>query len=199
MSVAPPQPPDPRRDVWHFAVNGYDRDAAYCWSTDSKGHYEQVNLKLTPGTKAIIEALISIDGTPFRSAQDFIRNAIVHEARYRVDKDQAGEDVWQRMEDILHMENLGRIRRDIETRATHINTLWDTLRLLTETGQQNKAVEQVDVFEDIVLSTYDDDDIRRNSLAVIVQMRNYLRTGQGLPELQPEVVEFEIEKKKRRA
>jgi DNA-binding ferritin-like protein len=195
--LAPPTPPDPRRDVWHFAVNSYDRTAVYSFASDNHGHSEQVNVKLTPSLRAIVEAIVHADGSPFRSAQDFIRNACIHEVRYRIEKDAAGEEMWTRMEDVLHMEHLRRIQRDIEARQTHVNTLWETLRMLSDSGQQHLASEQVDTYEDIVLNEYIDE-LQRHALGVIVQMRNYLRTGQGLPELQPEVVEFEVEKKKRR-
>lgn len=55
----------------------YDPDGVYTASTDGKGHYEQQRVKIPPQIEHLI-AEVCGDNPSFKSAQDFIRNAIFH-------------------------------------------------------------------------------------------------------------------------
>lgn len=55
----------------------YDPDRVYLDASDTKGHYEQVNVKLPPRLQHVVEILVA-DSDQLRSRQDFIRNALFH-------------------------------------------------------------------------------------------------------------------------
>ena len=57
----------------------YDPDAVYLDASDTKGHYEQINVKLPPRLQHVIEILVA-DSPDIRSRQDFVRNALFHVA-----------------------------------------------------------------------------------------------------------------------
>lgn len=55
----------------------YDPDKVYSASTDGRGHYEQVRVKITPGIDHLISEVTG-ENDEFRSREDFIRNAVFH-------------------------------------------------------------------------------------------------------------------------
>lgn len=55
----------------------YDADKVYSASTDGRGHYEQVRVKITPGIDHLISE-VAANHDEFRSREDFIRNAVFH-------------------------------------------------------------------------------------------------------------------------
>jgi Arc/MetJ-type ribon-helix-helix transcriptional regulator len=60
----------------------YDPDAVYLDASDTKGHYEQLNVKLPPRLQHVIEILVA-ESDDFRSKQDFIRSALFHYAHHK--------------------------------------------------------------------------------------------------------------------
>lgn len=60
----------------------YDPDAVYLDASDSKGHYEQVNVKLPPNVQHVVDVITEMD--MYRSRQDFIRDALVHHCHRRL-------------------------------------------------------------------------------------------------------------------
>lgn len=70
-------------DPWAIAqTNGYDIDKFYIRSTDGRGHSENVQAKLSPAMIGELNELIHTRELPYRTVQDFIRDACVHRARY---------------------------------------------------------------------------------------------------------------------
>lgn len=59
----------------------YDVNKLYMESTDSKGHYEQVNIKFPPHVETLIQNALR-DNPLYRSSQAFIRDAIIHRLWY---------------------------------------------------------------------------------------------------------------------
>lgn len=57
----------------------YNPDAVYCDASDARGHYEQINVKLSPRLEHVIDILVAEDQN-YRSRQDFIRDAMFHRA-----------------------------------------------------------------------------------------------------------------------
>lgn len=55
----------------------YNPDAVYADSTDGRGHYEQVRVKITPSVEHLMAQVVA-EHPEFRSVGDFIRNAIFH-------------------------------------------------------------------------------------------------------------------------
>ena len=62
--------------------SAYSATKLYVDSTDSKGHYEQLNVKITPTMETLIMQAIDDDQGYSRSRQAFIRDAIVHRLHY---------------------------------------------------------------------------------------------------------------------
>lgn len=61
----------------------YDPTSKYVHSTDAKGHYESISVKLTPSMQAIMAELVaSADNPGYRTPQDLVRDAIVHRLYY---------------------------------------------------------------------------------------------------------------------
>jgi Arc/MetJ-type ribon-helix-helix transcriptional regulator len=64
--------------------SAYDRDEIYAHSTDTKGHYEIARVKITPSMEAEIAELVASKVRKYRTTEDFIRNAIVHQMHYEL-------------------------------------------------------------------------------------------------------------------
>ncbi len=64
--------------------SAYDRDAIYSHATDGKGHYEQMRVKLTPSIEAEIAELVASRVRGYRTSEDFVRNAIVHQLHHEM-------------------------------------------------------------------------------------------------------------------
>lgn len=65
--------------------NKYDIDQTYTHSTDDKGHYEDVRVKVTPTMQAMVEEVIK-DLPEYRNIQDVFRDAVVHRLHYLTTK-----------------------------------------------------------------------------------------------------------------
>ena len=79
------QPVDPN-DPWSVASgNAYDLTNFYIRSTDGKGHSENIQVKISTAMAGAINALIREDVVPYRTIQDFVRDAIVHRAKWLSD------------------------------------------------------------------------------------------------------------------
>lgn len=59
---------------------GYSEDKFYTDSTDSKGHYEEIRVKVPPNMMAIIEKAVELYGLD--SKQAFMRDSLVHRSHY---------------------------------------------------------------------------------------------------------------------
>lgn len=55
----------------------YDPETIYSASTDGRGHYEQLRVKITPQVEHLIAEVVNMHDE-FRSSNDFVRNAIFH-------------------------------------------------------------------------------------------------------------------------
>lgn len=74
-------------DPWALATgSGYDETRFYMRSTDGKGHSENIQAKLSPAMVNELQALIHRGELPYRTVQDFIRDACVHRAKYLNDQ-----------------------------------------------------------------------------------------------------------------
>lgn len=62
--------------------SNYDPNKLYTDSTDSKGHYEQINTKLPPSLEALIARAVDDNPGYQRSRQAFVRDAIVHRLHF---------------------------------------------------------------------------------------------------------------------
>lgn len=72
----------PAPSITTITRSSYSPDKLYTDSTDTKGHYEQINVKIPPQLEALI--MQALDGNPDygNSRQAFIRDAIVHRLHY---------------------------------------------------------------------------------------------------------------------
>lgn len=62
----------------------YDQDRIYAHSTDGKGHYERIRVKLTPSMEAELARLVASQALPYRTIEDVIRDALVHRLHYHM-------------------------------------------------------------------------------------------------------------------
>lgn len=122
----------------------YDPDGVYSSSTDGRGHYEQVRVKITPSMEHLI-AEVCAEHAEFRSREDFIRNAIFHMLhKYITNAPVADPQLLAVIEAERQtgvMEVMGRIRKghyeNIERAKDQINALceeadWDGINDLLE-------------------------------------------------------------------
>ncbi len=68
--------------VINITKSSYNADKLYTDSTDAKGHYEQINVKVPPSVDALIMQAVDDNPGYNRSRQAFIRDAIVHRLHY---------------------------------------------------------------------------------------------------------------------
>lgn len=59
----------------------YSLEKYYTNGTDSKGHYERIRIRVTPSTDAMVAKIVS-EVPEYSSAEDFIRDAILHRLMY---------------------------------------------------------------------------------------------------------------------
>jgi hypothetical protein len=70
-------------DTWQTESEGYSPDKFYTRATDGKGHSEVVHLKLPPEITSVMAQIVQSRAIPdYRTAQDIIRDAIVHRLQY---------------------------------------------------------------------------------------------------------------------
>jgi hypothetical protein len=71
-----------RQSMWNVLKGaGYNVDDVYAHSTDDKGHYERIRVKLSPALEAMMAEIVANDPR-YRTPEDFIRDAMVHRAHY---------------------------------------------------------------------------------------------------------------------
>lgn len=71
----------------------YDADQVYKDASDARGHYEQVNCKVPPRMEHVMNELVAAH-EGYSSRQDFIRNAIMHQAHRDLERLQSqGVDI----------------------------------------------------------------------------------------------------------
>lgn len=100
----------------------YDPDAVYCESTDSKGHYEQLRIKLTPRLMNIIGEIVS-DNDEFRTVHDFLRDAMLHQAhRWVTQRPPVNERLTRRIEAEAHAAQMDAILEEAKTMDRDIQT-----------------------------------------------------------------------------
>jgi len=125
----------------------YDRDAIYSHSTDSKGHYEQARVKITPSMEAEIAELVASKLRGYRTVEDFIRNAIVHQLHYEM------TNVWPQAASVITAEmrqsELNRDQARIDSWAITINSTMEVGEALLAAG----ALEELGS----LLTRYDQD------------------------------------------
>jgi len=71
-----------RQSMWNVLKGaGYNIDDVYSHSTDDKGHYERVRVKLSPALEAMLAEIVTHDPR-YRTIEDVIRDALVHRVHY---------------------------------------------------------------------------------------------------------------------
>lgn len=127
---------------------GYDRDEIYAHSTDTKGHYEVLRTKVTPSIEAeIAELVASKVRTGYRTVEDFIRNAIVHQLHYEMTTVRPGLDPVITAE--MRMSQLNRYNALLQS--------WDsTVKATIETGEALLAAGALEELGTL-LTQYDQD------------------------------------------
>lgn len=120
------------QDPWAIASgNGYDIDTVYIRATDGKGHSVNVQVPMSTNIHAAVMTVVNHEATKYRSAQDFIRDAITHRARY-----------WQEMEKSGRIQDLPGVEENVK--VERLQALLSAVRLRQVTAEDLTAsVEQV--------------------------------------------------------
>lgn len=146
---------------------GYHRGEIYAHSTDGKGHYESVRVKITPSVEAEIAQLVASRIRDYRTVEDFVRNSIIHQLHYEI------STVWPQGLNILDAETM---RSDINRRQAQIDTWRERIVQVSNLGEQYLnigALEEMGVF----LTQYDQDfmntdmpEVLRQELEAVLDM-----------------------------
>lgn len=125
----------------------YDPDGVYSSSTDGRGHYEQVRVKITPSMEHLIAEICAEHGE-FRSREDFIRNAVFHmlhkyiTAAPMVDPQLVAVIEAERQTGV--MEVMARIRKG---HYENIERAKDQINALCEEADWNSINDLLEMFE----------------------------------------------------
>lgn len=102
-------------DPWKTEDSGYDEDQFYMRSTDGHGHFRHLRVNAPPQLAGQIHELVQADNLPYRTTQDFIRDAITHRMHYIQELMKSGQ-----LERVLtaeirkaKMEHVNRERQDL--------------------------------------------------------------------------------------
>lgn len=127
--------------------SAYDRDEIYAHSTDTKGHYEQLRVKITPSIEAEIAELVASKIRKYRTVEDFVRNAIVHQLHYEMTTVRPAASPVVTAE--MRMSQLNRHNALIRSWA-------DTIHATMETGEALLAAGALEELGEL-LTQYDQD------------------------------------------
>lgn len=126
----------------------YDRDSIYAVSTDRQGHYERVSVKVQPAIEAEIAQLVAAKVRDYKTREDFIRNAIIHQLHYEYmqgSAPMAGPVLTAEM----MQTTVGRYQKLVETWEATIRNFADTGEALLNAGATEELGE--------LLTKYDQD------------------------------------------
>lgn len=166
-------------DPWAMAqTNGYDIDNFYTRSTDGKGHSENVQAKLSPAMVGELSALINRRELPYRTVQDFIRDACVHRAKYvsdllatrRIDELSFGKLVAAEAK-LIQIEQR-RERRRLGQRMLDETAL--EFKELVDAGKRSDAWDLVEEFIEIA-DEWADETVYRHMLQAVENWRTALK------------------------
>lgn len=127
--------------------SAYDRDEIYAHATDTKGHYEQVRVKITPSIEAEMAEMVASKMRAYRTVEDFVRNAIVHQLHYEM------TTVRPQVEPIITAE----MRMSQLNRYNALISSWnDTIKATMETGEALLAAGALEELGEL-LARFDQD------------------------------------------
>lgn len=165
-------------DPWAIAqTNGYDIDNFYIRSTDSKGHSENVQARLSPAMVGELGALIHSQQLPYRTVQDFIRDACVHRAKYVSDLISSGRAQELGFGPMIAAEAMiARIEQNRERRRLGIRLLEEAGNEIKEMRDSGRRSEAWDVIEEFVETsqTWVDETVYPRMQAAIQDWRDML-------------------------
>lgn len=114
---------------WEVDSPGYSPEKFYTRSTDARGHTETMWLRLPPSLARVIAEVVQSRKIPqYRTAQDLVRDAIVHRLHYLKEKlPETGTTVTQfliGMEDVLaHQRMMSDFEKKMEELSQTVQRL----------------------------------------------------------------------------
>jgi hypothetical protein len=143
-------------DPWAMAqTNGYDVDNFYVRSTDGKGHSENVQAKLSPAMVGELTAMVHSQQLPYRTLQDFIRDACVHRAKYVSELVRSGRINELPIHGMIAAEaKLAQFERNRQRRALGQRIIEETaneVRDLRDAGKKSEAWDLIEEFEQLAM------------------------------------------------
>lgn len=166
-------------DPWAIAqTNGYDIDKFYTRSTDGKGHSENVQAKLSPAMIGEIGELLHARVLPYKTVQDFIRDACIHRAKYvhalletkRIEGLSFGKLVAAEAKLIQYEQQ--RERRHLGQRL--LDATAAEFKELTDAGKRSEAWDVVEAFIEIA-DEWADETVYRHMLQAVEGWRASLK------------------------
>jgi hypothetical protein len=174
MSTIVNQVVDPN-DPWALATGqGYSVDTFYVRSTDGKGHSENIQAKLSPAMVGELNALIRTGDVPYRTIQDFIRDACTHRAKWLADNKLAARslDPIAAADALLAIMEQRKLRRELaENMAAQTKREFDEAM---RHGDTSEALQMID-YLDQVADTWQDVTQQGILLESVEKMRNEMR------------------------
>lgn len=145
--------PADRTDPWALA-NGPDYRPEYFYikSQDKHGHSNLVHVKVTTTVIGEIKKLIAKELLPYRSVADFIRDAIIHRAKYIADNYDAGnleqivlgEALMSRMQ--MRKAEMEHRTEVVEQLRSHLASLQADSQWLEMCEVMDEAIELADLW-----------------------------------------------------
>ncbi len=170
-------------DPWAMAQAGYSPDKFYVRATDGKGHSENVQTKISPSLLGELSAIIAAKEIPeYRTVQDFIRDAVLHRAKYVAELLKRGT-LAQKVDAemvLSSIEGSRKMRREQEAIvSTGRDELADLIRV-SNYGAYSSLVEELDSVSDMLMEPYGSQlatVVHEARLAAARQRRSEMRAG----------------------
>lgn len=158
----------------------YSEEKFYIGATDSHGHSAKLQVKLKESEAAMIAPWITHPVTPYRSMQDFIRDAVhhrLHALHVLVDGGKLTDGLQEAL--ILGALNTYRVQR--EARDEMMKTLNTETHALIASGEYDRAEDHLDELLPVI--DYWPPTQRRQSSTLIIQLLGSVRQARDAARL----------------
>lgn len=145
--------PADRSDPWALADSpDYSTDTFYVGYHGRRGDFAQINTKVSKALSAVIQGLIARGDLPYKTLNDFVRDALTHRAKFLVDELQNPSSQLERIVDTSLIESvLQQQESEEQERAEllqHIRQRVATLAGRNELVSLREVLEQAELLAD---------------------------------------------------
>lgn len=125
--------------------DGYDPAEFYCKAVDGKGHSAWTRVRIPPDRSGEIAALVASKQFPYRTAGDFVRDAIAHRLHYLMNHaptPEAKERITHLLSGILTEERIAGVVLELQRQIAQVEALEELAKSATDLGDAH-IMEQV--------------------------------------------------------